>query len=414
MNLTDRPKVPLGVCCDNCQCRTVISESSELIEPSATCIATINLDANTDVELADDEPADDKAEWVAAGNAPSTKRRDPTILPQRRRGAHLVDAQTSLERWRIETWSRFYSRRPWSPEILLPTGVISNIANKTYLQSIEALIEVGGWSRHRALRHGEELLSILQSVDECERDRRISDKQKMLDDRQERKRAAEAARDVKKADTKRRREEARLSRPKRPRASRARTSVGHVAAEIGPGKENNPLSSQGMPALPPTVSRGVVPFTPPRPPYSAQPSLSNLSPSSSCLLTPPMSFNAHVVLAPATPPATLTSPSQPIQPMLPPSPFPYNFRSSMGYAMLPPSSSVPVPSHALSPSVSLPPSSQLPVLSQAPSPTSSSPFWIPPFVAQHPLGPIQPRQGPLPYPLLPDKQGVWRYPTWPQ
>jgi len=130
---TDTPKAPLGVCCDNCQRQAIDSESSE------ARTTTIHVDVNTDdIELADDQAESDAASDVAPeSKAPSIKRCDPTILPQRRRGAHLVDAQSSIEHWRVETWTRFYTGRPWSPEIVLPTGVITNIANKTYIQSIE-------------------------------------------------------------------------------------------------------------------------------------------------------------------------------------------------------------------------------------------------------------------------------------
>lgn len=424
LNLADPLKAPLGVCCDNCQCRIVDAEASELIEQSsAACTATLKLDANTDVELTDDELADDREELITASDmAPTSeghaKRRDPSILPQRQRGAHLLDAQTSLELWRLETWSRFYAGRPWSPEILLPTGVINNIANKTYILSIEALIDIGGWSRHRALHHGEELLSILQGVDEHERDQRISEKEKMLDDRRKRKCAADAARDAKKAETKKWREEERLSRPKRPRASRAKkatTTVGHVAAEIGPGKENVPLSSQGMPALHPMVSCGVVPFTPTRLPSSVHPSpsSSSLSPSTMTgVLSPPVSFNMHAHLPSSAhflPSLSSLSPSTTTSVLSPPASF-------NTHACLP--SYSPSPMHY----TMLPPNSSPPVFSQAPPPIPSAPFWIPPFVAQNPPGPPETTQPPSPldplqtiqppqlYPPLP---GVWRYPTWP-
>ena len=137
---------------------------------------------------------------------------------------------------------QLYAGRPWSPEIVLPTRVITNIANKTYINSIEALIEVGGWSRNQALRHGEELLSLLQAVDQRECNRCICEKQRKIDERQELKRMADAARLAERAEAKRRKQEERLSRPKKPRPSRAKAKVaGHVAAEIGgPGKENVP------------------------------------------------------------------------------------------------------------------------------------------------------------------------------
>jgi len=56
------------------------------------------------------------------------------------------------------------------------------------------LIEVG-WSQHRALCHGEELLSVLRAVDERERNWHISEKQKALDDCLERKCVADAAKE---------------------------------------------------------------------------------------------------------------------------------------------------------------------------------------------------------------------------
>lgn len=243
---------------------------------------------------------------------PSAKRRDPFILPQRRRGAHLVDAQRSLERWHVETWTSLYSQCPWSPEVILPSRVISNLAQKTYILTVDNLIEIGGLSRHCALRHGEEILSILHKVDERERSRRSSEKQKKLDERLERQRIAAVAREAKKVEAKRRREEERSRRPKKPRLSRAKKHVApaHVAAEIGAQacKENVPLSPPSV--LHPTGSWfPMAPFTPPRFTMSApyfSPSSTPFTPltASLCAL-PSMPFTPF--MPPTTSPPPLSS-----------------------------------------------------------------------------------------------------------
>ena len=69
--------------------------------------------------------------------------------------------------------------------------------------------------------HGEELLSLLQAVDEQERNRHVCEKQRKVDEQQELKRAAGAAGLAERAEVKRRKQEERLSRPKMPRPSRA-------------------------------------------------------------------------------------------------------------------------------------------------------------------------------------------------
>ena len=403
--------VPLGICCDNCQRKAAGSESSQ-----QTTGATDPDDGGEDADHTKDQADSDVASDTAPDDCvPQTKRRDPTILPQRRRGAHLVDAQTSLERWRAETWTRQYAGRPWSPEIILPSRVVSNIANKTNVQSTEALVEIGGWARHRALVHGDELLCILREVDERERDRRASEKQKKVDERLERKRAAEAVREAKKAETKRRREEVRLNRPKKPRLSRAKVAK-HVAAGIGLGKENiPPLSAPPVSVLLPTASWPMIPFTPPRPTspagsttsmqhqFAPPPVLSPVTnspypmaagnPTSPCS-TPSQQLPASFWMPPYLPPPHMTS--QNLQDQLQPIQWEHAYPTAMSSGS------------TLSQQLSFSPAS----------------FWTPPYLPPHmtshsppdTLQPIQRDSSQYPTAAMNgiDMQTLARYYTWPQ
>lgn len=368
---------------------------------------------------------------------PPNKRRDPTILPQRRRGAHLVDAQISLERWRAETWTRQYAKRPWSPEILLPSRVVSNIANKTFVQSTEALIEIGGWARHRALVHGEELLCILREVDERERDRRASEKQKKLDERLERKHAAETVREAKKAEAKRRREEERLNRPKKPRLSRAKLTK-HVAAGIGLGKENvPPLSAPPVSVMLPTGSwPPMVPFTPSRPTLTSHAGSITSTPRKSAPLP---------VLSPMMTSLTGLQPTPPMEPFTPPrptshagsmtsmphqfAPLPAQFTQFTPVPALPAFSSSPGYPAAVgiptSPSQQSPTSFWATPYPAAGNPMSPASFWTPAYLPPHmtspnPPDPLQPsEQDSSQYPTaamngIQGLQTLVRYHTWPQ
>ena len=290
--------MPPGVCCDNCQREAdgvdapppgVVDQNdlSDLVELPGVGIDELQLDSEDETQTAPDK------------SVPTIKRRGPSILPQRRRGAHLIDAQNSLQQWRAETWRRLYARRPWSNELILPTRVISNIANKTDILTVNDLIQVGGWSQHRAFRHGEELLSVLQAVDDRERTRRESEKRKKEEERLERRRIAEAVKEAKKVETKRRREEERLRRPKKPRLSRAKKQVGGNvcgnAVDITGEKENvAPLSAPGplSSVMPPTS------WTPPRPAYVMPPPTLWTPPRTAAYIMPPTSWTPD----PFTPP----------------------------------------------------------------------------------------------------------------
>ncbi|KAF8723171.1 hypothetical protein AX14_009490 [Amanita brunnescens Koide BX004] len=269
---TYRRQGPPGVCCDNCQRK---ADGVDAPLPGAVdqndALDHIKLPVGMDERESDSD--DDETQTGPDQNVNAIKRRGPSILPQRRQGAHLIDAQNSLQQLRKETWRRLYARRPWSNELILPTRVISNIANKTNILTVNDLIQIGGWSQHRAFYHGEELLSVLLAVDDRERTRRVSEKKKKEDERLERRRVAEALKEAKKIETKRRREEERLSRLKRPRPSRAKGQLvgmnvgGNVAVDIGCEKENvAPLSAPGpQSVMPPTSWTPTYPFTPPQP-----------------------------------------------------------------------------------------------------------------------------------------------------
>ena len=148
--------MPPGVCCDNCQREADAVEADAVHACPPGVVEQNDISDHVELLVGIDEPLDELQSdsedetRTAPDKVPQIKRRGPSILPQRRRGAHLIDAQKSLEQWRAETWRRLYARRPWSNELILPTRVISNIANKTHILTVNDLIQVGGWSQHRA------------------------------------------------------------------------------------------------------------------------------------------------------------------------------------------------------------------------------------------------------------------------
>ncbi|KAJ7646031.1 hypothetical protein DFH06DRAFT_997805, partial [Mycena polygramma] len=82
-----------------------------------------------------------------------------------RKEEHLKGARTRLERWRQETWEELYARRPWGYQVLLPDKVLTSLASKARLTSIDDLIGGGTWSPTHARKHGPAVLELLRDYD---------------------------------------------------------------------------------------------------------------------------------------------------------------------------------------------------------------------------------------------------------
>ena len=80
------------------------------------------------------------------------------------REAHLQGARELLEAWRLETWMKLYRRCPWGIQALLPDTILTALALKARLRTLENLISVGCSPTH-VQKHGAEIIDILKDYD---------------------------------------------------------------------------------------------------------------------------------------------------------------------------------------------------------------------------------------------------------
>ncbi|KAJ3822555.1 hypothetical protein F5880DRAFT_1442917, partial [Lentinula raphanica] len=78
---------------------------------------------------------------------------------------HLSQARASLTTWRNNTYDALYSDEPWGAHGLLPPPVLTAIATKARLHTIDDLISIAGWNQVFARIHGTEVLALLSSLD---------------------------------------------------------------------------------------------------------------------------------------------------------------------------------------------------------------------------------------------------------
>ncbi|KAJ3765420.1 hypothetical protein FB446DRAFT_603595, partial [Lentinula raphanica] len=78
---------------------------------------------------------------------------------------HLSQVRACLATWRDTTFKSIYIEQPWGPHGLLPPSVLTAIATKARLHTVEDLITIAGWGRTFAQKHGEEVLALVSSLD---------------------------------------------------------------------------------------------------------------------------------------------------------------------------------------------------------------------------------------------------------
>ncbi|KAJ3964339.1 P-loop containing nucleoside triphosphate hydrolase protein [Lentinula raphanica] len=105
------------------------------------------------------------------------------------------------------------SRKPWGPQVLLPPPVLTAIATKARLRTVDDLISIAKWEELFARKHGEEVLAILSSLDH---DHHTSVEREKL----ERAEARHLSILAKREEAKRIRDEARLARDEEKRVQR--------------------------------------------------------------------------------------------------------------------------------------------------------------------------------------------------
>lgn len=141
------------------------------------------------------------------------------VGPKIRREEFRNGAVQVLEHWRHDTYKTHYLRRPWGPHSLLPDNILSSLASKRMIRTVQDLINEG-WSATHAEKHGQDILKQLADYD-------IGHFKDLEDKREEKKRQTEGRRAREGEEAKRLRAEAkaiRQAQPKPPRPSRAKKS----------------------------------------------------------------------------------------------------------------------------------------------------------------------------------------------
>ena len=88
----------------------------------------------------------------------------------RRGGEHLQQARTALESWRFKTKRSRYTPSSLTAPSLLPDTVLTTLASTLHLCTIEDIEEAVTWVYAR--RHSPDVLAVLATVDEYEKNRK--------------------------------------------------------------------------------------------------------------------------------------------------------------------------------------------------------------------------------------------------
>ncbi|KIK03032.1 hypothetical protein K443DRAFT_5751 [Laccaria amethystina LaAM-08-1] len=138
-----------------------------------------------------------------------------------RREAHREGARELLINWRNKTWAELYRKRPWGVQALLPDVVLTALASKARLKTLEDLTGAG-WSPIHARRHGDKVVEMLSGYDIKFLRQREADRV----EKAEKKKAETVARNLEKRERERaerlRLRELKKNLPKPPRASRSK------------------------------------------------------------------------------------------------------------------------------------------------------------------------------------------------
>ncbi|KAJ3816152.1 hypothetical protein F5880DRAFT_1645225, partial [Lentinula raphanica] len=130
---------PTGLCCDNC-----IRKSS----PRHPMLQIDHIVPRPPSSSTDREESESGFEH------------DPPVLStapvSNRRHEHLAQVRARLTAWRDDTFDALYDDQPWGPQALLPPSVLTAIATKARLHTIDDLISIAGWEEVFAHLHGAE------------------------------------------------------------------------------------------------------------------------------------------------------------------------------------------------------------------------------------------------------------------
>ncbi|KAF4586198.1 hypothetical protein EYR38_010472 [Pleurotus pulmonarius] len=246
-------QAPTGDCCDNCLRRSLpLDNTMDTTHASNMDISATDSSSPSEsvirgdsLPLSQPHSVDGRTSQLDmdTSDSPNQNGKRPlgTDFPKvvaNRRGQHLADAHTLIRGWRYTTWKSRYVLQPWGTHAFMTDKALHAIALHARLSTVEDLIK-DGWGVVHARRHGLELLERLRSFD----NQWHHDNEEAKIAKREAKKQATAQRNaVKAAEKKKDREAAhlrRLSQPKPPRPSRAKTRPA-VASSSRMDSENIP------------------------------------------------------------------------------------------------------------------------------------------------------------------------------
>ncbi|KAF5363029.1 hypothetical protein D9758_012611 [Tetrapyrgos nigripes] len=193
-----RPRTaPTGICCDNCLRKQDPNHPLLYIEPALS-------------KSASKQPTNSE-EPLSEPN--SNGKRPMVTVPATRKDVHLSSVRSLLEKWRYATFLEKYSSCSWGADALLPPKVLTTIATKAWLSSIDDLIGAG-WSPIFARKHGLDILERIAMVDEEHYDAVQKGKQAERKEKDDQKAAEKKEKEEQKAAEKKEKEELKAAKKK--------------------------------------------------------------------------------------------------------------------------------------------------------------------------------------------------------
>ncbi|KAJ7512821.1 P-loop containing nucleoside triphosphate hydrolase protein, partial [Mycena galericulata] len=243
---------PTGDCCDNCVRLSMPAPQAAPQQPTQrpTTPEQTSPPSSTQSTPSKHVNANGKRPMVR-GKGPRTRRKD-----------HLKQARDALERWRQRIYLEKYAKSSVPDVGIMPDTVLTSLASKRFDTVDELKVHTPTWMLAR--RHGEEVLQVLRRVDEAVR--------------AEKARNSEISRELKRAETKRRKAAEAAANPQPPKPPGPGRGRGRRRTALSRLDMNN-TSTPSTPAVPASPSSSHTPMrrVPPEQ-YTASPSWNECTP----------------------------------------------------------------------------------------------------------------------------------------
>jgi hypothetical protein len=143
-------------CCDNCIRRKKDSDSRN----QGTLLTQEELDMLSIIDRLDSHTKPCR-EIIDVDMEPTNQAPTKT---GKRRGDKLMHCRAAIVHWRTSCWSKNYAGGGWGVAALLPDNIITKLATRTHITTIESLkLEIPEWDFTE--RHGAEVLAVIAVAD---------------------------------------------------------------------------------------------------------------------------------------------------------------------------------------------------------------------------------------------------------